>query len=241
MMTTPNDSTELDTISTEPKRNRLDEMRVDRRGVRLETLADYWTFANAVCRAGMSPKLGKDQYMTPQQVMLAMQLGAEVGLPPMTALKNITVINNRPTIWGDALLALAFRMNLIEEIDEQVTGEGDQRTAICIIKRRGMETPVVRTFSVADAKQAGLWSKPGPWQQYPDVMLGHRARGFCISAAAPEAKGGFDIAEEVMDIPVGEDEVITRSEALLRDLGSDAAEATGTSLAEASEEGGSDA
>jgi hypothetical protein len=133
----------------------------------------------------------------------------------MQALKNIAVINGRPTVWGDALLAIAYSKQLIEDISETVTGDGDDRTATCAIKRKGLNTPTVRVFSVTHAKKAGLWGKSGPWSQYPDRMLAMRARGFALRDAVPDALGGFTLAEEAMDMQVVDVQATSRSEQLL--------------------------
>jgi hypothetical protein len=182
-------------------------------GAQLTNMAAAWTFANAIVRANLQPR-----GMTPPQVLIALQMGAEIGLPPMQALKNIAVINGRPTIWGDALLAIAYSRNLIEDINETITGDGDQRTATCTIQRRGNTTPTTRTFSVTNAKTAGLWGKSGPWSQYPDRMLQMRARGFALRDAVPDALGGFTLAEEAQDIIDITPTTTTRSEQLLQAL-----------------------
>jgi hypothetical protein len=179
-------------------------------GVTINTMAAAWTFANAIVRANLQPR-----GMNPAQVMIALQMGAEIGLPPMQALKNIAVINGRPTVWGDALLAIAYSKNLIEDISETISGEGDDRTATCAIKRKGLNTPTVRVFSVTHAKKAGLWGKSGPWSQYPDRMLAMRARGFALRDAVPDALGGFTLAEEAMDMQVVDVQATSRSEQLL--------------------------
>ncbi len=61
-----------------------------------------WRMAVAISKSGLAPK----GIQTPEAIFTAMQLGAEVGLSPMSALQNIAVVNGRPTIWGDAQLAL---------------------------------------------------------------------------------------------------------------------------------------
>lgn len=141
----------------------------------------------------------KDYQGKPENVFVAIAWGQELGLQPLQSLQNIAVINGRPAIWGDAALAICSERPDFEDIVETLTGEGEKRVATCTIKRRG-RSPVVRTFSVADAKQAGLWSKSGPWQQYPERMLQLRARGFALRDAFPDAMRGFKTAEEVADI-----------------------------------------
>src|SRR4051812_33103312 len=68
-------------------------------GVALKTMEDIFLFAKAVMDSGMAPP-GFD---TPQKILVAIQMGLEVGLSPMSSLSNIAVINGRPTIYGDAV------------------------------------------------------------------------------------------------------------------------------------------
>lgn len=154
-------------------------------------------FADLLARSSMVPK---DFAGKPGNVMVAIQWGAEVGLSPLQAVQNIAVINGRPSIWGDAALALVRGHPACAGIREGVEGEGDARHGWCEVTRRG-EQPQKRTFSVADAKRANLWGKAGPWQQYPDRMLQLRARGFAIRDVFPDALRGVITAEEARDMP----------------------------------------
>jgi hypothetical protein len=153
--------------------------------------------ATAIARSDLAPKDYKDK---PENCFIAMQMGAEVGLPPMAALQNIAVINGRPSIWGDSALAIVMVHPAFESINEYFEGTGDNKTGVCEIKRRGHALHTVK-FSVADAKTAGLWKKAGPWTNYPDRMLQMRPRGFALRDKFPDALRGLSIAEEAMDIP----------------------------------------
>ena len=79
-------------------------------------------------------------------------------------------------------------------------GEGDSRMAVCAVTRPD-GTVCERRFSVADAKNAGLWGKQGPWKQYPDRMLAMRARGFAARDGAADVLGGLYLSEELQDTP----------------------------------------
>jgi hypothetical protein len=59
--------------------------------------------------------------------------------------------------------------------------------AHCLVKRRYNEDmeETVATFSVLDAKQARLWGKAGPWQQYPKADVGNESQGFCNTRRIP--------------------------------------------------------
>lgn len=156
------------------------------------TLAEALQMAEVISKSSIVPK---DYQGNPGNVLVAIQWGMEIGLAPLQAMQNIAVINGRPSLWGDALLALCKASPLCEYITETVDGE----TAICVAKRRGDPQPVVREFSMEDAKKAGLAGKQGPWMQYPKRMLQMRARGFCLRDAFPDVLKGMAVAEEERD------------------------------------------
>ena len=146
-------------------------------------------FAQMAAKSQLVPKEYRNQ---PEDIMLAVQLGSEVGLRPMQALQNIAVINGRPAVWGDALPGLCKASPVYHDIIEtwENEHEPDQLVAVCIAKRHG-STPVTARFSVMDAKRAGLWTKAGPWQTYPRRMLQMRARSFALRDAFPDVLKGL--------------------------------------------------
>lgn len=156
-------------------------------------------YAKLIANSDLAPK---DYKGKPENCLIAIQMGAELGLKPMQAIQNIAIINGRPSLWGDALLGLLKVHPDFEDIIETV----QNGVATCTIKRRNQEPHTYR-FSMDDAKKAGLASKPGPWSQYPDRMLQMRARGFCARNTFPDALKGLHSAEEVRDYPREEIEV----------------------------------
>ena len=138
----------------------------------------------------------KDFKGKPGNCLVAIQWGMEIGLKPLQAMQNIAVINGRPSLWGDAVIALVRSSPLCESIIE----EDDGRTATCRVKRRG-EPEQSRSFSMDDAKAAGLLGKQGPWTQYPKRMRQMRARAFAVRDVFPDVLKGLPVAEEVMDTP----------------------------------------
>ena len=162
--------------------------------LRPRNLSETVTMAQILARSGMVPK---DYAGKPDAIIVAIQMGAGVGLEPMQALRNIAVINGRPSLWGDGLLAVVTAHPDFEDISELF--DEAAMTATCAIKRRG-RTVTARSFSQADAAKAGLWGKAGPWTQYPRRMLQMRARGFAARDAFPDALCGLAVAEESMDL-----------------------------------------
>jgi hypothetical protein len=166
-----------------------------RTGIILQTMEDMWRFSQYVAVSGLAPK-GMER---PESIMVAIQMGAEVGMSPMQALQSIAVINNRPGIFGDAALALIRGSGELEKYSQHTSGEGDGRKSVVKVTRRGQEE-MIGEFSVADAKKAGLWGKAGPWTQYPDRMLLFRARGFVLRDAFGDVLKGIRTTEELGDI-----------------------------------------
>ena len=168
-------------------------------GLILSTMSDALAFAEMVSKTEFAPKDFKGK---PEACLLAIQHGAEIGLSPMQSLQSIAVVNGRPTIYGDAALAVCLASPVCEWVTESVDGDGEKMTATCSAQRRGYPKPITSTFSVADAKAAGLWAKGGPWSQYPKRMLAMRARGFALRNAFADVLRGLVTAEEAGDYQI---------------------------------------
>lgn len=159
--------------------------------------------ANAVFKSGMAPK----GINSAEQAMVTILHGLEVGMSPMMALQSIATINGRPTLYGDGALGLVQSSGLMEWIKESYEGVENTDTfkAVCEVKRKGDKEIKRGEFSIAQAKKAQLFGKPGPWQQYLKRMLQMRARGFALRDGFSDALRGLHIAEEVQDIPTVKD------------------------------------
>lgn len=165
------------------------------RGLILTTLAEFFQQADIVMAARVNPK-GLD---SPEAVVIALQLGAELGLPPMQSLQSIAVINGRPGVYGDCVMALVRASGKMENYTQDVQGEGDNRKAIVTTTREGVKYS--QTFSWSDAKRAKLDQKDGPWKQYPDRMMMFRARNFLFRDVYADILRGFKTVEELEDTP----------------------------------------
>jgi hypothetical protein len=168
------------------------------RGLAIQSLDDAWRLSKAIAVSGFAPK-GMDRQ---ESILVAIQLGAELGMTPMAALQNIGVINGRPGIYGDAALALVRASGLLESYGETEVGQpGTDGFGIKVtVKRTGFDA-ASETFTVADAKQAKLWGKSGPWTDYPKRMLKFRARGFALRDSFGDVLKGMRTTEELRDTP----------------------------------------
>lgn len=170
----------------------------NRQGFAPATITEAIQFSEMLASSQMVPKAYQGK---PQDIMVCVQWGYEIGLAPMQALQNIAVINGKPSVYGDAAMALVQASPVCEDIEEYFEAEGTPNpVAVCVAKRKGRK-PVVAKFSVEDAKRAGLWGKQGPWSAYPKRMMQMRARGFALRDAFPDVLKGLITAEEAQDFP----------------------------------------
>ena len=170
----------------------------NQRGFAPATLTEAVTFSEMLSNSNMVPKAYQGK---PQDILVCVQWGMEMGLAPMQALQNIAVINGKPSVYGDAMMALVQASPVCEDVEEYFENEGTPNpVAVCVAKRKGRK-PVTAKFSVEDAKRAGLWAKQGPWSAYPKRMMQMRARGFALRDAFPDVLKGLISAEEAADYP----------------------------------------
>jgi len=172
------------------------QLTTTNRGFAPTTLTEAMTFSDMLANSSMVPRAYQGK---PQDILVCVQWGMEMGLAPMQALQNIAVINGKPSVYGDALMALVQASAVCEDVEEFFENEGTPNpVAVCVAKRKG-RTPVTVKFSVEDAKRAGLWAKQGPWTAYPKRMMQMRARGFALRDAFPDVLKGMITAEEAQD------------------------------------------
>ena len=139
--------------------------------------------------------------------MTAMQFALELGLKPLTALRQIAVVQGTPSLFGDLPLSLCFASGLVETINEFLVDKDGKEIsvangntlaeavgAVCQMRRKGDPNQIERFFTLEDAKRAGLGNSP-TWKAYPKYMLKYRARSQALKDKFPDALNGVSIAE----------------------------------------------
>lgn len=173
--------------------------------LQITSVTELWDLAQLLFKGGAAAMQNVDR---PEKVFTIIMHGLEVGLAPTQALANIMMQpNGRCSIWGDGALALVRASGqLAKHVPETLAGEGDDRTATCVVQRVN-EPERAFTFSMREAKAAGLIQRSlgkdgrgtGPWVTYPDRMLKMRARGFALRDVFPDVLKGLVTAEEAQD------------------------------------------
>lgn len=152
-----------------------------------------------------------------EELILRIIKGRELGLNVGMSIENIAVIRGRPCLWGDGIGAVAERHPRFsrmqkrwfkgkEELQFPATNPRDLPDDYrCVVEvyTKSPETgeehpqPAVDSFSVGEAKAAGLWGNKGPWTEHFNVMLWRRALKRAVQTAVPSALGGLLLDDEV--------------------------------------------
>lgn len=129
----------------------------------------------------------------PEEALVILLTGRELGLGAMASLRGIYVVSGRPVLSADLMVAAVRRSGLcrswrtVESTPERCTVE---------TLRVGEEHPASKTWTSADARRAGLGGK-GVWQQYPAQMLRHRCAADLAREVYPDVILGLYTPEEM--------------------------------------------
>lgn len=134
---------------------------------------------------------------TEAQAAAIMAKGYELGLTLTASFEFITVIQNKPTLSPRGALALVQQSGLLEalKVDETKDAQGAPAACTVYMKRKG-GFEYTASFSMDDARRAGLVKAGGAWEMYPANMLRWRALGYAIDMVFPDVVGGMKRADE---------------------------------------------
>lgn len=153
---------------------------------------DAKTFAKVLAQArGFVPR---DYIGQPAAILAAIVMGSEIGIGPMQALRSIHVIEGKPQLSADLMLALAIRAGVrVEWL------QCDTQAARCKLTREGFPDHE-QSFTWEEAERAGLTGpsrsgKPSNWMKYPAAMLRARCISHGLRAWSPDVLGAGVYAE----------------------------------------------
>lgn len=181
----------------------------------------YWKLCVELSRSQFVPDTFRGK---PHDILAAHQFGSDLGLSLMQSLSSVAVVNGKPTVYGDATLGIILQSGECSDLQQywEIDGERyddllklsdnlaewpDNLTAVCLIARKGIETPKIGRFSVKDAKRIGKWNKTTStgkatvWMTAPKDMLMWRATHRAERIFADYLKGMVirEVAEDYSD------------------------------------------
>lgn len=113
---------------------------------------------------------------SPEAALMILLTGKDLGLTASQSLRAVYVVNGKPVVSSDAMVAAIRRSGLAASW--RVVETTVERCTITT-KRVGEDQPESETFTLDDAKRAGL-DRKDVWRAYPRDMLRHR----CAAALA---------------------------------------------------------
>lgn len=122
--------------------------------------------------------------------------GKSLGLTEPMSVNNLANINGRMAMDVMTMATLVYKSGLM--VDKRETFDEETMTATCYVKRKGMESGETRTFSLADAKAAGLTSS-AVWNNYTKDMLAKRALSRALRSVFPDVVNGLISDVEASD------------------------------------------
>jgi len=168
-----------------------------------KSLAEQMRIAKYYVASGLLPK----GLNTPEKAMIGLQYCHALGLKPATALRQVCVVNGKPTIYGDLPLAIVRQSGKLKSITERIIDKEGKEISpinnnlaelvfagICQVVRADTGEKIERFFTIEDAKRAGLLTSDC-WRKYPKDMLKYRARGQALKDGFSDVLSGAAIAE----------------------------------------------
>lgn len=178
------------------------DMPLAERGLVPQSVSELFRLAKALVQGGIAPK-----GMSEHQCVGTMLFGLELGMRVIQSLNSIAFINNRPSIWGKGARALLLTSGEMAALPEEFfEGSGDNLTAVCRMKRRGMPGVAEGRFSWADAKRMGLTGKD-TYRKDPKGMLSWRAWHRAAMKGFSDVLMGLWVREVARDVPAEDAEV----------------------------------
>jgi hypothetical protein len=136
---------------------------------------------------------------TPEQVYVLIHVGRELGLSAMQSVRGIYVVSGKPVISADLLVSVMINSG---KCDFWTTEEDTPERVTIATRRRGTDRVERRTWTIEDARRAGLVGKD-IWARYPAQMLSHRAAADLARRVYPDVLFGVYTPDEAEDFEGG--------------------------------------
>lgn len=128
----------------------------------------------------------------PADVFITVMHGLDLGFRPMQSLNLVYVVKGRPSLSGEGMRTLILQAGHELEID------ADDTKATVRAKRKGTDRWVEVTFTIEQAKKAGLSGQN--WSAYTEDMLVARASTRLGRRYFPDVTNGLPGLEDLMDV-----------------------------------------
>ena len=147
-----------------------------------------------------------DNITEPEQVITITQMGYELGLKPLVALSNISVIKGKPFIGASIIGAMLKREGYEYEFTKYWYNEGTPEDPFIVTEVTlywksevlGREMKAAYKISWNEILKMGLGDK-NSWTKIPKQMMAYRCLTFACRLLAPEVLLGQHTVDEIAD------------------------------------------
>jgi hypothetical protein len=143
---------------------------------------DLWALARLTTNTEMVPKALRGR---PDAALAVMVYGSELGLSPMTALREVYIIEGTPSCSAKLMRALILRAG--HQLEWRVL---TRDRAVLTGRRRDRRGHATVEWTLDDARAAGVASKD-VWKRYPRSMLAARATSELARLIFPDVTIGY--------------------------------------------------
>ena len=133
---------------------------------------------------------------SPEQALMILMAGREMGLGAITSLRGFHFIKGKPCISSQLMAALILKSGKAEYWE---LIESSSKSATYATKRVGGRNEQKKTFTVDDAKLAQLVKSDGNWQKYPSAMCEARASAALARIVYPDLLMGVYLPDEMSE------------------------------------------
>lgn len=171
-----------------------------------KSLTEVTDMAEVFAKSGLLPEALRGKV---PDVIVQIVTGQELGLSPMAAIRGVHIVQGKPILSADTMVALCLSSGLceyfscVEETPTQVTYE---------TKRRGNPQAQRVTWSDEDTKTAGLNLKDN-WRLHKKQMRRARAKAILARDVYPDVIAGCYDPDEIQ-IPASQSTRPTQAEAI---------------------------
>ncbi len=134
---------------------------------------------------------------TPEQALMIAMSGKDLGLSYTQALRAFHVIEGRPALSADGMAAVCLARKDICEYFRVL--ESDDKHAVVETKRVG-DPAQTMSFTIDEAKRAGLVKERSNWEKWPGRMCVARAKSFLARQVYPDLLMGLYDQDEAREV-----------------------------------------
>lgn len=153
------------------------------------TVAEVQTLAELIGKSALLPDALRGK---PADIIMSIMAGAELGLPPFASIRGVHIVSGKPILAAATMVGIVLGSGLAEYFSQV---DATPTSVTFETKRRGAPAPQRCTWTIDDAKRAGIHKNT--WLLYPRQMLAARASAELARSAYPDVCAGVCDPDEV--------------------------------------------